>query len=431
MKISFLFAYLLVLISQNGFAASPESVYQRASPSVVYVVGLGEKFSSQGSGVIVAPNIIATNCHVIKSVKAITVLSASQKSSAVAVYADLKRDVCLLSAGIAGGVPARLGSATALKVGQRVYAIGAPRGLALSLSDGIVSSLRGDSSSQMVQTTAQISPGSSGGGLFDDEGRLVGLTTYRIKDSEGLNFSLPVNWVAEALTRLQKKEPLGIAANSNSQGEESPAMLAMMTAATLLGGNCPFDKPPELSWKTKDSRDKYEIWAAPINLEILRLMALQNGQPESWRSESSNSASDPARSLYYESFRAGLSPNIGAALAIKFASRSRSRLARTEGLSLMLPISTPTLEAIKIGITARRDGFCWDPYAFRINVRIAMNTLRGYLDQHQGDLKEALFDYASLDAELQPEIAKSLASEVMDLYLQMDKQTPAPSISNQ
>jgi tetratricopeptide (TPR) repeat protein len=68
--------------------------------------------------------------------------------------------------------------------------------LELSLSDGIVSQLRGGPP-PFIQTTAAISPGSSGGGLFDGEGRLVGLTTLYIEGGQNLNFAMPVEWIAE------------------------------------------------------------------------------------------------------------------------------------------------------------------------------------------------------------------------------------------
>ena len=94
------------------------------------------------------------------------------------------------------GKPAQLGQASNLKVGEAVYAVGAPRGLELSLSDGIVSQLRGGPP-PFIQTTAAISPGSSGGGLFDAEGRLVGFTTLYIKSGQSLNFAMPVEWAGE------------------------------------------------------------------------------------------------------------------------------------------------------------------------------------------------------------------------------------------
>ena len=93
-----------------------------------------------------------------------------------------------------------------VKVGEHVYAIGAPRGLELSLSDGLIAALRPDKNKEgketgvsILQTTAPISPGSSGGGLFDVQGRLVGITTYQA-EGQNLNFAHPADWIAELIT---------------------------------------------------------------------------------------------------------------------------------------------------------------------------------------------------------------------------------------
>jgi S1-C subfamily serine protease len=97
-----------------------------------------------------------------------------------------------------------IGSTKTLKVGAKVYAIGAPKGLELTLSDGIVSSLREVDGGQYIQTTAAISPGSSGGGLFDENGALVGLTTFYLAEGQNLNFAVPVEWVKELPKRSVK-----------------------------------------------------------------------------------------------------------------------------------------------------------------------------------------------------------------------------------
>jgi hypothetical protein len=105
--------------------------------------------------------------------------------------------------------PAVLGSTRGLKVGQPVYAVGAPRGLELTLSSGIVSSLRRnllgndfpDDQLPIIQTDAAISGGSSGGGLFDGEGRLIGITSFGIRDGQNLNFALPAEWIRDLPAR--------------------------------------------------------------------------------------------------------------------------------------------------------------------------------------------------------------------------------------
>lgn len=75
-----------------------------------------------------------------------------------------------------------------------MYAVGSPRGLELTISDGIISQLRGEHTN-LIQTTASISPGSSGGGLFNLRGELIGITTFNVTGGQNLNFALPVEWL--------------------------------------------------------------------------------------------------------------------------------------------------------------------------------------------------------------------------------------------
>lgn len=91
-----------------------------------------------------------------------------------------------------------------LRVGERVFAVGAPEGLELTLSEGIVSRLERaepltdgkPESVKRIQTTAPISPGSSGGGLFDQQGNLIGITTSSVVGGQNLNFALPAGYAS-------------------------------------------------------------------------------------------------------------------------------------------------------------------------------------------------------------------------------------------
>lgn len=388
-------------------AASPEDVYRRAFPAVAFVVALGSKSTSQGSGVLIASNIVATNCHVIKDASTITVISGAQKSIAKVIYADTKRDVCLLSAGIAEGIPATLSNASDLRVGQRVYAIGAPRGLNLSLSEGLVSSLRGEESGKLIQTTAQVSSGSSGGGLFDDQGRLVGITTFKIQNSEGLNFALPSEWLVEAMTTMNKRTDKNKAlAPTNFEKDESNASLALMTATSLSGGNCPFDTPPELPPKSAAWMKNYEAWRAHTNLAIFKAWK----QNTIIKNQSNDPSSiDPARSIYYESIRAGIDPNMGVALVLYFGSSDHS-------VSKFLPISNATLTALKLTTAQRKDQFCWNPFALRTNVRIALSILKGYQSDIQQNTDITLSKYLEIDAELKPQSIAAISKDITNIY---------------
>jgi hypothetical protein len=90
----------------------------------------------------------------------------------------------------------RIASSQWLEVGDPVYAIGAPQGLELTLSDGLISGIRESKGTEYIQTTAPISKGSSGGGLFDAQGRLVGITTMFLKEGQSLNFAVPAELIA-------------------------------------------------------------------------------------------------------------------------------------------------------------------------------------------------------------------------------------------
>jgi S1-C subfamily serine protease len=93
-------------------------------------------------------------------------------------YTDPERDLVQLRVSGLKAPPVEIRPSKTLQTGERVYAIGAPEGFELTLSEGLISSLRRLEGAQIIQTTAPISSGSSGGGLFDAQGRLIGITTF-------------------------------------------------------------------------------------------------------------------------------------------------------------------------------------------------------------------------------------------------------------
>ena len=198
---------LLAAAAEAPFTRNePALVFGRVSTAVVVVKGTLPNGTSQGSGVLVGKGVAITNYHVVKRATALVVVQGGITLEAKLLRFDEKRDLALLSFDGLDRRPVVLGEAKGLKVGDRVYAIGAPHGLELTLSDGLVSSLRDDGkgSAPTVQTTAPISPGSSGGGLFDGRGRLVGITTFQTS-GQNLNFAHPVEWVAELLKGADSK----------------------------------------------------------------------------------------------------------------------------------------------------------------------------------------------------------------------------------
>jgi tetratricopeptide (TPR) repeat protein len=183
-------------------------VFQKVKDAIVVVKALHREGQevSQGSGVVLPSGEVVTNHHVVEKGAALTVVAKGRSALALIVGQDPDRDLALLFVVGLDASPAQLGRTEGLKVGQRVFAVGAPYGLELSISEGIVSQLRGKKP-PIIQTTAAISPGSSGGGLFNEQGQLVGITSFYLKGGQGLNFAVPVEWVRELIAQSKKAEP--------------------------------------------------------------------------------------------------------------------------------------------------------------------------------------------------------------------------------
>lgn len=197
---------IFVVTIATAYANTPEQIFVQASPSVVVIDILDGKGQpiGLGSGAVIGAKQVITNCHVAQKGKSLQVRQSDKTFKATLLYADPERDLCQLNVPNLKAPPIILGTAKKLRVGQRVYAIGAPKGLELTLSEGLISSLRLYEGSQYIQTSAAISPGSSGGGLFDDQGRLVGITTFQMVEGQNLNFALPVDWIYELPKRSKK-----------------------------------------------------------------------------------------------------------------------------------------------------------------------------------------------------------------------------------
>ena len=164
--------------------------------------------SGVGSGIIVsADGLILTNNHVVAGSDSLTVtLEDGREVAATVVTTDAAHDLALIRAQATGLTAARLGSASALKVGQLVIAIGSPLGTYTeTVTQGIVSGLDrsidvGTSGSRrttrldgLIQTDAAINPGNSGGPLLDASGAVVGVITAAASNAQGVGFAVPID----------------------------------------------------------------------------------------------------------------------------------------------------------------------------------------------------------------------------------------------
>ncbi len=199
---------LLPTIALSG--PPPDQLFSKLSESVYIVEAYGSdgKIVAQGSGLVTAPNQITTNCHVVEAAKKIGIRREGKKLAAELSASDKTRDLCLLRVNDKIGPSLQVRESTSLKVGQRVYAIGAPLGLELTFSEGLISSLRKADGGLLIQTTTPISPGSSGGGLFDENGVLIGITTFQTTKGQNLNFAVPAEWISSVSERHAKSSQL-------------------------------------------------------------------------------------------------------------------------------------------------------------------------------------------------------------------------------
>lgn len=189
-------------LAQHG-ALDAETLFERLSPSVWVVFAGVDKAIKQGSAVVIDEEVLVTNCHVVDKAERIEVANGTQELRATLQYADPERDLCFLSVPRLKAPAVQIGDPHALRVGARLYALGNPRGLELTLSDGLLSAFRRNARGevQRLQISVPISPGSSGGGLFNVYGQLVGITTSGLRESQSLNFAMPSHFLLEVPMR--------------------------------------------------------------------------------------------------------------------------------------------------------------------------------------------------------------------------------------
>jgi S1-C subfamily serine protease len=220
-------AAALVLFATATPALEPAQVFEQVAPSIwrVTTYDADDLPLVQGSAVVIGPEQAVTNCHVLRRAKRVALRRDKQSLPARLVYWDVQRDVCGLEVKTLAAPPVTLGDTAQVQVGQPAFAIGNPKGLDLTMSSGLVSSLRRNPAGQLVliQTSAAISGGSSGGGLFDQHGALIGLTTIgSVGDAQNLNFAVPVEWIKELPQRHAKL----LAAAAAAAAASAPASAA-------------------------------------------------------------------------------------------------------------------------------------------------------------------------------------------------------------
>jgi S1-C subfamily serine protease len=164
-----------------------------------------------GSGVAIrADGTIVTNWHVLEGGNHAVIVDADGKEHRRVVFleGDRRLDIAIVQAVGASFTPADFTVAIP-QAGSRVVVIGAPQGLTQTVSDGIVSAVRMLRARQLVQITAPISQGSSGGPVFDKQGRVFAIATAQLVDGQALNFATPIRYAFALLPLGTSPRPIG------------------------------------------------------------------------------------------------------------------------------------------------------------------------------------------------------------------------------
>ncbi len=202
----------------DAYSQAVTGVVDSVGPAVVSVhvgkpvKGPGDELQGAGSGVVITPDgYIVTNSHVVDGATKLTVTfsDGGQTVAASVIGQDTPTDLALLRADVSGVKHADLATGQALLVGQLVIAMGNPLGFHASVSSGVVSALGralrsryGQLIESVIQHTAPLNPGNSGGPLLNSRGDVIGINTAIIANAQGIGFAVPASTVSWVLPQI-------------------------------------------------------------------------------------------------------------------------------------------------------------------------------------------------------------------------------------
>ena len=206
----------LVMLSCRTLANELTAVEIAArADEVTVLIATGDSSLSefgQGSGFFVSSNLIVTNFHVIEGASVIAYKRVGQgQFHSIKSIRDVEPtyDLAILEVPSTRVLPLYFGDSDTVKKGETVYAVGNPHGLEGTFSDGTLSAIRRDYTIDLLQITAPISRGSSGGPVLNGRGEVIGVATLGsvIADAQNLNFAIPSNYLKTMLRKLGVRLP--------------------------------------------------------------------------------------------------------------------------------------------------------------------------------------------------------------------------------
>ena len=260
-----------VLSSVNHFFSQDASlIYKNTVNSTVTIL----TNDGQGSGFFVAPNIIATNYHVVEgATNASCILNNSDIEYKIDGYVGVDESVDLILLKVSTlNKPAIKFAVTTASIGQKVYVIGSPQGLPATISDGIISGMRNFEGIKLLQMTASISPGSSGGPVLNSNGELIGISVSQLTEGQNLNFAIPKSYL-QILLDFKKNTPIALSSLISSEKLKEEAPNSYLIHSPIKMGNievAQFDFKGYMSWydAVTACADLGNGWRLPTKKEL-------------------------------------------------------------------------------------------------------------------------------------------------------------------
>jgi hypothetical protein len=242
--------FALLLFAMPAFALPEDGLVYQLKASVVKIrVILPNGHYGVGSGVVVAKDQVVTNCHVVAKAAAINVIKFGESFRASSIKADWQHDICIVRFDGLNTEVAQIGSSKNLQYEQPVFTISFPNNAPKPLATyGFVKALYPMDNSVIIRSTSDFRMGASGGAMFSDDGKLVGIITLKSPGRNAFYYNMPVEWIAEVQNQpeqaipaigappfwdaLEENRPYFMRVVQPYQTEDWPALLSLATRWT-------------------------------------------------------------------------------------------------------------------------------------------------------------------------------------------------------